>query len=412
MSPRRLLAICWDMPPLSGPRAVQVSRTVRHLAAHGWHSTVVCFAARSSRYNQDVELARALDPGPGVTLERVPSPEEWLIFRTLWRVCPPVKLLPDEKWVWTGRATRAALNRHSERPFDVVVSFAQPWSDHRIGLRVHRATGLPWVAHFSDPWTDSPYLRGRAWQRKIWARMEAEVVREANALVFVNEQTRVRVMEKYPHEWRGKSWVVPHGYEPRQDVPPATGSRPYLNLVYTGRFYEGLRSPASLLRAVAALGRRRSLGDQLRLVFVGTPVPSDERLAERLGLASVVSFMGRQPFAESTRAAMEADVLVVIDAPAAESLFLPSKLIEYLPLRKPILGLTPSRGPSADLIRALGYPVVDPDDEGAIERALENLLDAKRSGLLGPSADHDAVAAEYDVRRTTAAFAEILERCA
>jgi len=32
----RLLAICWDMPPLSGPRAVQVSRTVKHLVPLGW----------------------------------------------------------------------------------------------------------------------------------------------------------------------------------------------------------------------------------------------------------------------------------------------------------------------------------------------------------------------------------------
>ena len=46
-------------------------------------------------------------------------------------------------------------------------------------------------------------------------------------------------------------------------------------------------------------------------------------------------------------------MLLVIDAPADESLFLPSKLIDYLPARKPILGLTPARGASADLIRAL-----------------------------------------------------------
>ena len=92
----------------------------------------------------------------------VRSLEERLVCRALWRLLPPLKLLPDEKWVWIGAAARAARRLAAERRFDVLVSFAQPWSDHLVGLRVHRATGLPWVAHFSDPWTDSPYLDGRA----------------------------------------------------------------------------------------------------------------------------------------------------------------------------------------------------------------------------------------------------------
>ena len=220
MTPRRLLAISWDMPPLSGPRAVQVSRTLKHLVPLGWESSVVCFRPRSRRYNQDHDLAARLRPPDGVTLVPVPSLEERFVFRALWRVCPPIKRLPDEKWVWIGPASRAARHLAAAQQFNVLVSYAQPWSDHLIGLRVHRTTGLPWVAHFSDPWTDSPYVRGRRWQWRIWRRMEADVVREADALVFVNQQTADRVMEKYPDGWSRKSFVVPHAFD-CTDVPRA-----------------------------------------------------------------------------------------------------------------------------------------------------------------------------------------------
>src|SRR6266511_1668850 len=148
----RLLAISWDMPPLSGPRAIQVSRTLKQIVALGWESWVVCFGPRSSRYHQDPALASRLRAPAGVTLVPVPSLEERLVFRALWRMVPPLKLLPDEKWVWIGAAARAAQRLAAERRFDVLVSFAQPFSDHLVGLRVRRATGLPWVAHFSDPW--------------------------------------------------------------------------------------------------------------------------------------------------------------------------------------------------------------------------------------------------------------------
>ena len=409
---RRLLAIGWDMPPLSGPRAVQVSRLVKHLVPLGWESWVVSFGPRSDRYNQDRELASRLRAPDGVTLVPVPSLEERLVCRMLWRVLPPLKLLPDEKWVWIRAASRKARRLAAERRFDVLVSFAQPWSDHLIGLRVHRATGLPWVAHFSDPWTDSPYLRGRRWQRRIWERMEADVVRHADALVFVNKQTADRVMRKYPDEWHGKAHVVPHGFD-RSDLSPA-GPAPAggpLTIVHTGRFYDGIRTPEPMLRALATLGLRRPLGRELRVSFVGTPMASHRQLASALGLDDVVEFTGRVPFAESSRRANAADVLLLIDAPASESLFLPSKLVDYLPARKPILGLTPPRGASADLIRALHYPVIAPDDEQGIAAAIEALIAAKHEGRLSVSMNQSVVEQWYDIHRTARAFAEILERC-
>jgi len=411
---KRLLAINWDMPPLSGPRAVQVSRTLKHLVALGWESTVVCFLPRSSRYNQDPELAARLSADGGVSLAPVPSLEERAFFRALWRIAPPIKLLPDEKWVWVADAARVAHRLNAERRFDVLVSFAQPWSDHLIGLRVHRATGLPWIAHFSDPWTDSPYLRGRAWQHRIWRRMEGDVVRHADALIFVNHQTKTRTMGKYPGEWEAKAHVVPHGFD-CADLPPRpaglTDDGP-LRLVYTGRFYEGIRTPEPLLRALARIAARRPLAGDVRVVFVGTRVSAYERLACALGLGAVVEFTGRLPFAQSAAIAASADVLLVIDAPSDDNLFLPSKLIDYLPLARPILGLTPAAGATADVLRALGHAIVPPDDEGAIAAAVERLIDAKRAGALTTPAAHHTGAAAYDIRNTTRAFDAILRQCA
>jgi glycosyltransferase involved in cell wall biosynthesis len=410
---RQLLAISWDMPPLSGPRAVQVSRTLKQLVPLGWESTVVCFGARSQRYDQDPELAAQLRAPHGVTLVPVASPEETVFFRALWRVMPPLKLLPDEKSVWIGRASRAALRLAGQRRFDVLVSFAQPWSDHLVGLRVHRKTGLPWIAHFSDPWTDSPYLRGGRWQQRIWQRMESDVVRHASALIFVNTQTADRVMRKYPEAWRAKVHVVPHGFEgaPRPLTPsPAPGGP--LHLVYTGRFYEGIRTPEPLLRALAALAAQRPLTHELRVTFVGTPVPAYVRLAADLGLDGIVEFSGRVPFAESARIAAAADVLLVIDAPADDNLFLPSKLIDYLPLGKPILGLTPASGATADVLGALDQPRANPGDEAAIAAAIVALLDRRQRGDLEVPASYHATAAQYDIRATSRAFGAILEQCA
>jgi glycosyltransferase involved in cell wall biosynthesis len=241
--------------------------------------------------------------------------------------------------------------------------------------------------------------------------MEQAVVEEADALVFVNAQTAERTMRKYPAAWSAKVHVVPHGYDVDM-LPAARDTRSPdgpLRIVYTGRFYQGWRTPEHLLHAVAALTARDRRA--LELVSVGTIDSESTALAARLGLTDVVSFRGRLSWVDSMTAAMSADVLLVVDAPSEVNLFLPSKLIEYLPLGKPILGLTPATGASADVLRALGYPIAPPNDAAAIERALESLVTAKRSGTLRASPQHHEVAARYDIRRTTEAFASVLDGC-
>jgi glycosyltransferase involved in cell wall biosynthesis len=412
---KQLLAVSWEMPPLSGPRAVQVTRSLCQLAIHGWQSRVVCFSPRSTRYNQDYAVSPETESEGAVTRIPVPSPEEWLVFRALWRVCPPLKRLPDEKRVWVRGALAASRRALAERPADVLVSFAQPWSDHLVGLRLHRETRLPWVAHFSDPWVDSPYQRGSAWLRRACDRMEHDVAAEATRLVFVNQQTADRVMAKYPPAWRARVAVVPQGFDARHTPPPMPHPRQPgpLRVAYTGRFYGGARTPEALFTALTLAQRDAPLAGRLTVEVVGGAMAPYERRSVQLGLAGLVRFSGRRSPEGAQAVASSADLLLVIDAPSrGVNLFLPSKLIDYLPLRIPILGLTPAAGASADLLRRLGYPVVDPSDPRAIADTLMRLLAQHEHGMLSVSACHDAVAAAYDIRETTRALHAVLEEAA
>lgn len=403
------------MPPLAGPRAVQVSRTLAALGGMGWRSTVVCVEPRpGGPLLRDTPGAESFSAA-GVDLIRVPSPEEALPYRAAFRLLPILARLPDRQRAWAAAAARAAARRLDAGGIDVIVSFALPWSDHLVGLRLHRARRLPWVAHFSDPWVDSPYLTAPAWLRARWARMEADVIREADALVFITGQTADAVMRKYPAAWRHKAHVIPQGYR-RTAIEPVIGdprTRPErLRIVYAGRFYEGMRTPGPLFEAIARLRANGRLGDEIELLLVGPHMAPYHESVRRLGLESVVSFAGRKSYSDARRAAAGADVLLVVDAPSeTPSLFLPSKLIDYLPLRKPILGLTPPAGASADLLRRLGCPIVGPGDVEGIGRAIEQLVVEWRGGGLQVSDVFDAVASEFDIERTTARLADVLGRC-
>ena len=406
---KQLLAISWEMPPLSGPRAVQVTRTLSALGELGWQSRVICFGPRSDRYQQDYRVPVEQLSRGAVTRLPVGSPEEWFLVRALWRLYPPLKHQPDEKRVWLPGALAEARRALASAPADALVSFAQPWTDHLVALRLHQETGLPWVAHFSDPWVDSPYFTTNAWARRTATTQESAVIHAASRIVFVNRYTRDCVMAKYPAALMDKTRIVPQGFEPG---PPASSPRPggALRMVYTGRFYSGVRTPDTFLEALASLQRVRPLHGRLLVEFVGADMGEYERRAATLQLSGVVTFAGRVDPATARAKAAAADALLIIDAPSeGPSLFLPSKLVDYLPLRKPVIGVTPTQGPSAELLGALEYPVVDPNDISGIAAAVERLVEAHAAGRLGPSPQHDEVAQAYDINQTTRAFARVLD---
>ena len=59
---------------------------------------------------------------------------------------------------------------------------------HRIGLHLHRKTEIPWLADFRDPWTSIDFyheLKLSKWADKKHHRMEAEVLREADAVSVI-----------------------------------------------------------------------------------------------------------------------------------------------------------------------------------------------------------------------------------
>jgi glycosyltransferase involved in cell wall biosynthesis len=79
---------------------------------------------------------------------------------------------------WGRAALRALLEAHRRAPVDVVWAIHGDDSAHEIARRFSRATGIPWVADFKDPW-DMSHSRAGVWLQE-WATRRR--LRTASAL--------------------------------------------------------------------------------------------------------------------------------------------------------------------------------------------------------------------------------------
>ncbi|MDX6403365.1 MAG: hypothetical protein QOH70_820 [Blastocatellia bacterium] len=403
-----LLAVSFIFPPTATPRALQVARLLKHLRLN---TILVCAD------EQDVARDPTIEPEAEAALRnclRVSfSVKGWRkqVNRVASRFRLPLwNRVPDQHSWWQRRALRAIkeqVQKNERRP-DLIVSFGQPMSDHLIGLRLKQIYGVPWLAHFSDPWVDNPFNHYDPLTRRINRSLEHKVIEAADRVVFTSQETVDLVMAKYPAEWRTKVRVLPHSFDPAMNLVGPNEESRTITVRHTGEFY-GPRTPKPLvktLRSIVSEGLLSLDGVCFELIGHTDPVTLTNLGIEDLP-QGLVRFRPPVSYQESCSLAAAANGLVIIDAPAAKSVFLPSKLIEYVGVGRPILGITPP-GAAANLIKELGGWVADPSSPEAMKTTVVEFLSYLRNASLSGPWGNPEVRSRYEAPVVSKSFEMML----
>jgi len=404
----KVLAISYSYPPKEEPRAIQVSRLLKYLNAS---TVLICEGAQGDAQScSESFLERSL------RVPFSPSSGNNLLRRLSGRIYLPVlSRTPDHLGPWKKSVLKTVdrlLNTEGYRP-DIIVTFAFPLIDSIIGLELKRRYNLPWLAHFSDPWVDSPFRHDDPLTRTLNRRLEQSVIENADRLVFTSKETAKLVMNKYPAALRSKVRIVSHAFEPDvfESAPHTDKGR--LAIRYLGDLYHP-RTPKPLFQALEILSSTEpELLSRFCFEIIGDVHELD---MEQMGLSrlppGLVVFRPRVNYAESLSMMTSAAGLMVIDAPVAkntESVFLPSKLIEYVGADRPIIGLTPP-GTAAYLIDRLGGWVADPEQTDEVAKVLREFLlfvwerrDQRDAGW-----GRSEVRSEFEVHNVASKFQEVL----
>ena len=298
--------------------------------------------------------------------------------------------IPDARAGWIPFAARVGRDVATKTNAKILYSTAPPYSAHVAARRIHRATGIPWVADFRDSWVDwlsTPRRHGLA--RRIDLRLERSVLADASAVITVSEGVADDLASRHP-ETRDARWhVIPNGFDPN-DLTSATPDRlgapdDAFVLTYAGTLY-GPRDPATLVDALDVLaGEGHPLASAIRLHLVGRVADNIRARIEKSRVARAVTFVDYVPHDRSIGIAKASDALLLIvdDVPQSAGI-LTGKLFEYLGLRKPILALAPEGEATAIVREARGWSVSPRDTTGMVD-ALREMWRLREAGTLeGP----------------------------
>lgn len=326
--------------------------------------------------------------------------------------------IPDIYTGWILPAIVAGLKAARESKAEQLFSSGPFWTNHLVGLALSYLTGLPWTAHFRDPWIAgswrAPASSFAAWLNK-W--LERIVVTRATAVVSVTEEHSAAFRRAYPKLPADKFFTVPNGYDNEEwtespiDIRREQEGEGKLLIVYTGKFYIE-RDPQPLFRALRTLIDSGEIErERVQVDLIGWCETSEGRsvreMVANLGLSDCVNILGPRSRQETIRRLMQADLLLLLAE--AFVIQIPGKTYEYLRAGRPILALTPE-GALAKFLRRTGAGwIVNPKDDAGVVEAIRERYQQWKAGEAGPTADPEIVAG-FDRRELAGRLAELLSR--
>lgn len=349
-APRDFLLVAFHYPPDNTSTGVlRTLKFSRHLVDHGWRARVVTVEPDVYQHTDPALLEQVPEQ---VTVDRLPCRDA----RDRWNIAgryPSWIGIPDRFGSWRGQAVKRCVEIARDASVRAIYSTYPHPSAHLIALAVHRATGLPWIADYRDPWAGGA---ARDFAGLCDRFLERRVVLAATRTIANTDLSRENFLARYPELDPSRVVTITNGYDEADfvDLEPVHDGDGRFTLIYPGGIDPGNRNPIPVLEALALLVQRGDLQPEaFRLVMLGggkaLDAPWFRSEVDRLGLGdNIEGTHHRIPYHESLGRLKAADMLLVLNEPVGEAraaevafsrLMVPAKVYEYLRLQRPFLAL-------------------------------------------------------------------------
>jgi hypothetical protein len=306
---------------------------------------------------------------------------------------------------------RVGLEIIHEKTPDVVFFSTTMFPVTVLGPIWKRASGIPYIVDFQDPWVDDYYTRsnkpppGGKWKHGFhtWLAgfLEPWVIKHVAYVVCVSPGYVTNLRRRYSYLRTNQFTVLPFGaperdfellpsLEVRQRLfDPADG---YRHFICAGRGGKDMERPLELLFQALQVARARSphLWNNVRFHFIGTSYAPKGKgrntvapIAETYAVGDLVNERtDRVEYFEVLQTLKEASALLVIGSDS--SAYTPSKLYPYILAQRPMLAILHEQSPASEIVRRCRAGTLvtfgDADAQGAGQidacvRGLETVID-------------------------------------
>lgn len=359
-----VLFVSIAFPPKSDSEGLQVAKYLKYLAADENLTIDVVTSTDKTLFMTIDETLRSytMDCRQIIKLSFF---ENKYVNYVLRKINPYILNYPDSKYLFVKQWKKAVL-KLKNKP-DIIYSRSFPLSSTLMAYKLQKELHVPWILHLSDPWTISPIHKlgsAQSWNEK----MEQKCFKSATKISFTSQQTIDLYVEKYP-EYKSKMMLFPNVFDLEDKREKIYEFKDKIKVVYTGGFVED-RSPKYLFKAILELHKKNpDIVNEFEFIFAGALDRKNRALFQQ-DIPSV-KHVGLLSYSEAISLQEQADILLIVDTPfnnASDAMFLPSKILDYMLMKRRILALTNKHSVTWNLVNhTLGNCYTYDDTENIIK---------------------------------------------
>ncbi len=268
-------------------------------------------------------------------------------------------LIPDPRKFWIKPSVKYLTEWLKENKVDVIVSSGPPHSMHMIARGLHRATNIPWVADFRDPWTNLDFydeLKLSSWADKKHHRMERSVLEEANAVLTVGKTMNnemISLLKGYGSAFsESKFHVVTNGYDEDDVFKGKIVADNKFSIAHIGTMSHA-RNPEVLWKVLKRISdENNTFAQQLEIKLVGKTDESVIGSLKEYGLGDSLNLITYLPHHDVVKIQQQSRLLLlVLNNTRTAKGILTGKFFEYMSAKRPVLAIGPVDGDAAEIIR-------------------------------------------------------------
>lgn len=368
---KRALVITYYWPPTGGSGVQRWVKFAKYLPQFGWQP-VIYTPENPEQLAVDESLLADIPAGTEVLKTRIVEP--YGAYRRIFGAKQEVNpinangdswkrkfskwirgncFIPDPRISWVRPSVKYLTRYLEKHPVDVIITTGPPHSMHLIGRKLHRITGIRWIADFRDPWTEMFYFKHlcltQSSERKH-RRLEQSVLDEADAIIGVSPM----VCADFQARTKTEVHLITNGFD-SADFPPLADSgerRGTFNVVHTGLFAAD-GNPLFLWDELARkCAKNKEFKDKLQIRLAGK-IDSEiiDAIKDR-GMEGNLVNLGYLPHNKTVEEQRNANILILPLRQEPEyRKVVPGKIFEYLAARRPVMGIGQEDSAAASILR-------------------------------------------------------------
>jgi len=281
---------------------------------------------------------------------------------------------------------------------------------HLPALWISKKYSIPWFITWNDiePATNAPIPYGKGLHAKVGGLDKSffrQIILKSTHNIFPSEESCHYMSEIYP-ELKNRSTVIPHVASHLHDIE-INPSVPF-TIAHAGSF-DGRRNPDTFFEAIRMVNKL--ISKTIHVKLIGNHISDFRVIGIPEDIRDQFQLIPWQTYSKTIEFLQHAHVLLLIEAPMEEGIYLPGKFVDYVQCRRPVLAISPERGVIQKALSTFGGGLrVDYRSPGKIADAIVRLHDSWKEGNLATEFCTQKLYEQYCEEKVMKLYGDLMDR--